>query len=211
MSGFVTLDDDIGDPDAPVGSIPRIKWAIAQTERFLEPTDRDISNLQHWLGVLESTDSWTPLGYISYELMCVDKFHLEAGDLRAIKEAKKGQCIGSVVTKAKAQGALKEQGNPAPSGHNQHTPEGDRANPDNIRVTGYGTDPTYLARRMMRDAPEIFAQLEAGKFPSVRAAAIAAGIVKVPTPLEVAKRAWAKLGAEDRREFARWQDEETRS
>jgi hypothetical protein len=37
---------------------------------------------------------------------------------------------------------------------------------------------SYLARRLQRDHPAIFARLEAGEFPSVRAAAREAGIVK---------------------------------
>ena len=53
-------------------------------------------------------------------------------------------------------------------------------NPDNIRVsdgTGWGTDPGYLARRIARDHPDIFKRMAAGDFPSVRAAALEAGII----------------------------------
>ena len=40
-----------------------------------------------------------------------------------------------------------------------------------------------------------------GEFPSVRAAAIEAGIVKVPTALDLLKRAWAKATDQERAAF----------
>jgi hypothetical protein len=62
-----------------------------------------------------------------------------------------------------------------------------------------GRGASYLTRRIARDAPDILEQMKAGEFPSVRQAAIAAGIVKVPTPLEAAMKAARKLNAIDRR------------
>jgi hypothetical protein len=41
-----------------------------------------------------------------------------------------------------------------------------------------GTGAPYLAARLARDHPDILAKLEAGVFSSVRAAALAAGIVR---------------------------------
>jgi hypothetical protein len=41
-----------------------------------------------------------------------------------------------------------------------------------------GNNSDYLVRRLKRDAPEIAKRLAKGEFPSVRAAAIEAGIVK---------------------------------
>ena len=53
-----------------------------------------------------------------------------------------------------------------------------RDRPDNIRsIPDYGTRSSYLAARLKRDRPDIAAQLEAGAYPSVYAAARAAGIV----------------------------------
>ena len=69
---------------------------------------------------------------------------------------------------------------------------------DNIS-SKYGTDPTYLTRRIKRDHPEIFAKLDT--YPSVRKAAIAAGIVKPPTPLVLLRRAWEKASPDERMIF----------
>ncbi len=42
------------------------------------------------------------------------------------------------------------------------------------------TDPDYLTARIARDRPDILARMKAGIFPSVRAAAKAAGLLHVP-------------------------------
>lgn len=56
-----------------------------------------------------------------------------------------------------------------------------------------GTDPAYLAARIARDAPAVHEDMKAGKYPSVRAAAKAAGILKEPDPVKVAAREVAKV------------------
>lgn len=46
------------------------------------------------------------------------------------------------------------------------------------------TNATYLAARLKRDHPEIAAAAERGEYPSMRQAAIAAGIVKQPSDFD---------------------------
>jgi hypothetical protein len=106
-----------------------------------------------------------------------------------------------VVSKAKAEGPLAKPGNP--TGHNQHTPEEERKGADGTVPHG-SNQASYLARRLLRDAPEIFAELEHGEHKSVRAAAIAAEIVKVPSALEVAQRAFLKLSVREKHESGTW-------
>jgi hypothetical protein len=65
----------------------------------------------------------------------------------------------------------------------------------------HGGNPEYLTARIARDAPAILERMKAGEFPSVRAAARAAGILKPLDPVRVALRALAKLTAEERRAF----------
>ena len=57
--------------------------------------------------------------------------------------------------------------------------------------------PDYLLARLARDHPEILDGYERGDYPSVRQAAIAAGIVKLLPPLESVKKAITKLSSED--------------
>ena len=65
------------------------------------------------------------------------------------------------------------------AGVNQHTEQ--RRNcyyNNNSKPSSQGTDPEYLAARIARDHPDIQARIGQGEFKSVRAAAVAAGIVK---------------------------------
>jgi hypothetical protein len=73
---------------------------------------------------------------------------------------------------------------------------------DATRFTGRGA--AYLVARLKRDHPGIAAQLAKGEFRSARAAAIAAGIVKVKSPLEKIQKLWGKLDAEGRRAHLDW-------
>ena len=63
-----------------------------------------------------------------------------------------------------------------------------------------GTSRAYTCERLMRDAPELFAEVVAGRL-SANAAAIAAGIRKKPSQAEIAVKAFRK--AENRLEAMR--------
>jgi len=81
---------------------------------------------------------------------------------------------------------------------------------DNIRsftvLREYGTDPVYLARRLKRDAAQVFAAFQRGEYRSVRAAAIAAGLLREKTPLDQLRHWWRKAPEADRRAFRIWID-----
>jgi len=86
--------------------------------------------------------------------------------------------------------------------------QGMNRNRDNITVLrgendnkGGGTASEYLLRRLAREHPNILGAYERGEFKSVRQAAIAAGIVKVPTPLEQLRKDWKKASPEERQTF----------
>ena len=70
-------------------------------------------------------------------------------------------------------------------------------NVDNINIIKderpSGTSKEYLLRRLHREARDVFDDYEQGKYPSVRAAAIAAGIIKVQSPYEMIGKQLAKL------------------
>jgi hypothetical protein len=71
---------------------------------------------------------------------------------------------------------------------------------DNEETT-QGTGSAYLLRRLARLGDDWIDRYEAGEFTSVRQAAIAAGIVKVPSVLEQLRKVWAKASDADRRTF----------
>lgn len=115
-----------------------------------------------------------------------------------VKKGAKGKIPYAVVADAKANPLRPRPGRPK---------KGEEKGADGTIKHGTNCAST-LARRLLRDAPEIFARLESGEFKSVRAAAIAAGIVKPPTPLQVAQRAFRKLTSEEREEFVSWMKKE---
>jgi len=74
---------------------------------------------------------------------------------------------------------------------------------------GGGTGGEYLLRRLARLGDDWIDRYEAGEFPSVRQAAIAAGIVKVPSVREQFLKLWKKATPEERmkiREFCNTTD-----
>jgi hypothetical protein len=64
-----------------------------------------------------------------------------------------------------------------------------------------GNGPAYLVSRLKRDAPEVAERLADGEFRSVRAAAIEAGIVKVPTVFERVQKLLPKLTDAERQQL----------
>ena len=84
-------------------------------------------------------------------------------------------------------------------GQNEHS-----ARVDNVNTSKQpkgGNHKSYLLKRLKRDNPEIAEDYIQGNYPSVRQAAIAAGIVKVKTPLEIALAAFRKLTDEEKVTF----------
>ncbi len=77
-------------------------------------------------------------------------------------------------------------------GANHNTTRVDNINPSESESKG-GTSQEYLLARIKRDAPDVFDDYANGEFPSVRAAAIAAGIVKVQSPYEMVAKQLHKL------------------
>ena len=66
---------------------------------------------------------------------------------------------------------------------------------------GRSRDAAYWRHRIERDHPEIAARLNSGEISSVRAAAVAAGLIREPTGLMQLRRAWRRAGAEERAAF----------
>lgn len=68
-----------------------------------------------------------------------------------------------------------------------------------LQTSGNGS--AYLLRRLARLSGDWIERYQAGEFASVRQAAIAAGIVKVPSVLDQLRKLWAKASEADRRTF----------
>jgi hypothetical protein len=65
-------------------------------------------------------------------------------------------------------------------------------------------DSSYFKARLKRDYPKIHSDLVAGRYKSVRAAAIAAGMVTSPTRLDALKREWKRASLAEKKAFLAW-------
>ena len=65
-------------------------------------------------------------------------------------------------------------------------------------------DSDYYEERLRKGHPAVYSDLRAGKHRSVRAAALAAGLIRRPTRLQALKREWNGASAADRIAFLKW-------
>jgi hypothetical protein len=65
-------------------------------------------------------------------------------------------------------------------------------------------DSAYYRERLRKEFPKIYAELQSGRIKSVRAAAIRAGLIQLPTRLDALKREWKRSTPVQRRDFLIW-------
>lgn len=152
---------------------------VRALKQYLEAADIDEDRVREELARIDRYRHWKVLGYKSKaEMLQAEGL---AARLRSIRRRIK-KLEGKTINAADG---------PVPP------------NLDIVKVseTGAGNAADYLAARLKRDHDAIFQRLAAGEFSSVRQAAIAAGIVKVPSVLEKLRKLWAKATEADRRAF----------
>jgi hypothetical protein len=162
---------------------PRSKEYAIQTlyalKRYTESKEIDVRRIEEELSEIERYQHWKILGYESKQEM------LEA---EGLAEKLADIAERTIATMKEAPVIRATAGRP---------PKG---NSDNITIKR-GTSAEYLAGLLKRDHPDIAAAVERGAYRSIRAAAIAAGIVKVKTPLDTLRQAWAKATTDERETF----------
>lgn len=131
---------------------------------YVQSKVADEQLIEKELGKIRKYRHWEVLGYSDEDELLLAEIGMDQAKLKAWAKT------------------IREQGAGPRSGEIGRGDRGYQITPNADR----GASSTYLARRLLRDNPEIFERLEAGEFSSVRAAALEAGIVK-PTftcPLE---------------------------
>ena len=153
---------------------------VRALKQYLEAADIDEDRVREELARIDRYRHWKVLGYKSKTEMLQAEGLAER--LRKIRRRIK-QLEGKTINAA-------DNHNPRPS-------------PDIVKTSeaGSGNAADYLTARLKRDHDAIFQRLAAGEFASVRQAAIAAGIVKVPSVLDQLRKLWAKASDADRRTF----------
>lgn len=182
-SARVSVLDETGDRDAPVGSKAWALWVVGQAKLQREELERDASALRRLIAKMQKHEAWKALGVPSFDMLCTKELRLSSDEVSAVLKARQGQSLGAVLAKRGQYG----RGRPKP--------EIDRGS--GSTTIGRGND--YLAARLRRDHPDaVFDESVRG---SVRQAAIAAGIVKVPTGIDRLRTAWRKATPEERQAF----------
>jgi hypothetical protein len=176
----VSALDEVGDRDAPVGSKLWALWVVGQAKLQRDELERDASALRRLIGKMQKHEAWKALGVPSFDMLCTTQLRLSADEVSAVLKARKGQSVGAVLRKVGRPKAGEENG-------------------ANSTVSRGSTQSAYLAARLRRDHPDaVFDESVRG---SVRQAAIAAGIVKVPSVIDKLRKLWAKATEADRRAF----------
>jgi len=165
---------------------PRSKEYAIQTlyalKRYAESKEIDVRRIEEELSEIERYQHWKILGYASKQEM------LEA---EGLSEKLADIAERTVATMKEAQ----------PVARNGEKGKGRSNSFDNVKANKGGNSAEYLAGLLKRDHPDIAAAVERGEYRSIRAAAIAAGIVKLKTPLDILRQAWAKASNTDRETF----------
>lgn len=161
---------------------PRSREYAIQTvyalKRYVKSRDIDAKRVNEELNKIKKYRHWEVLGYGSKDAL----LEAEIGYTEAEVERK-------ILTHQEA-GALGGRGKKASVNNNSFKP--------NERGS---TNKSYLLARLERDHKSILDDYHEGKYPSVRQAAIAAGIVKVPTPFQAIVKLIPKLSATEKQEL----------
>jgi hypothetical protein len=147
----------------------RIKWLDRDADYFLDKVDR-IREAGTWPKAI-------PFGEPTWDRFCEEVLGFGAAFIDRIREGKEILASRGVATPTAHQAltVAERAADPLPLGEpgRPAKDEGPGSKP-----IGKRRDTEYLTARIARDRPDILARMQAGEFKSVRAAAIAAGIVR---------------------------------
>jgi hypothetical protein len=186
---------DVGDPGAPIGSVAWCRAAHVQLCATKRQTDSKVRHLKYDLLAFKKEERWKQLTHGKGEHFLEWKEYVETPEpdglgipiesVQTILEIVKDDAlIGEVLN------LRPKEGRP---------PKGEEKGSN--RTIKRGENSEYWLARLKRDHPEIREAYDKGEYPSVRAAAIEAGIVKIKSPLEQLYHWWDKTNNEDRETF----------
>jgi len=194
----VTVNRGMPRPEAPAASLPKDQWDDLVIVRKLWAQ----SQLPFDCRMLKLVASDAPamakeLGYDTEERFLKEGLQLDPELVMRVVEWLDQEKPEKAVTLAHVQKQLKSHGGDRKSGKIKEN----QGYHDNVDQRG--TSSEYRIARLKRDAPEIATALARGEYPSVRAAAMAAGFVapsppslQLKDPLPTAQKLLAKKGKE---------------
>jgi hypothetical protein len=214
----------VGDPNAPVGSQEWLEYVV----NYAKSTARDVSakcgDLQKILRTMQECEAHKAAGFVSFETFLSRRVGISSDQAKAVLDAEPSVKVAAVLRPKAIVRAVEAKQAAEAAGVKLTTKQlaavaecSDRTAasamqkssslPENCipaetesATTGLSTATIYRQRRLKADHPDLWAQVEAGD-KSTHAAAIEAGIVKVPSVLEQLRKLWAKATDADRRTF----------
>ena len=156
------LLDDLGDPDAPIGSRSWCLYTANEIRKMLYDKQQLGARLHDYVNAFQERQGWQELGFLTWEEFCVKRLQVKADEVEAEARAR----IAAIAEKAQPL---------AVNGGDRKTEQYNNRNTDS--ADRQGNDPEYLTARIARDRPDILERMKAGEYKSVRSAAIDAGII----------------------------------
>ncbi len=166
--------DELGDIYAEKGSRP---WAIAVRERtrsLIGDSQANSMHIESMRDLITDTEAYRILEdrqgnpFTSYEVFCVTPAPWGLGYSPGV--------IDHIIAERKQREVEDRAAEAKPLGRRGRPASDDKTLSHN--VLSQGTDADYLTARIARDRPDILERMKAGEYPSVRRAAMDAGIVK---------------------------------
>jgi len=155
------LMDELGDPDAPIGSKLWCLYVSNEIRKTYYDKTQLGARLKNLVETFTEHQGWQELGFLTWEKYCEARLQIAADRL---KEEAEGR-VAAVIALAESAKPLNDNGK-----HNTYS------NQNSTPLRG-GENSDYLTARIARDNPEILEGMKQGKYRSVRAAAIDAGII----------------------------------
>jgi hypothetical protein len=158
------LMDELGDPDAPIGSKLWCLYVSNEIRKTYYDKTQLGARLKNLVETFTEHQGWQELGFLTWEKFCESRLQIAAEKL----ETEARNRVVEIAANARPIMTAAEIGE---MGKN-NTPN----NNYNYGLT-QGTSADYLTARIARDNPEVLEGMKQGKYRSVRAAAIDAGII----------------------------------
>ncbi len=154
------LMDELGDPDAPIGSKLWCLYVSNEIRKTYYDKTQLGARLKNLVETFTEHQGWQELGFLTWEKYCEARLHIAAEKL----ETEARNRVAEIAENAK------------PLNSDSGRPKNDNDSNQNHYPRG-GENADYLTARIARDNPEILEGMKQGKYRSVRAAAIDAGII----------------------------------
>lgn len=159
------LLDELGDPAAPIGSKSWSLWVSNEIRKAVYDNEQSGTRLRRMVDLFKEHAGWQPLGFLTWEQFCESRLQKQPEDVEVTITLR-------MTTQARAE-QPKEL-----NGHAGRPTKNNSDNSKNYTADKAGNSADYLTARIARDRPDILDGMKTGKYRSVRAAAIDAGIVE---------------------------------